>query len=124
MAVCGGDGAAVATKWGKWNTDMGIVERRFREPLSLRPRASLSAWAQPPTGTPDAEDGRGRSSGRGCEAHAAPSPAPLRSALAPGDWSVDSPVGASHPAHPASGRLMGQVLRSSVSGRDVGHNYL
>ena len=43
MALCGGDGAAVATKWGKWNIDMGIVERRFGEPLSRRLRPPLAA---------------------------------------------------------------------------------
>ena len=47
---------------------------------------------------------------------------PLRRSPAIGRWILS--VGASHPAHPASGRLMGQVLRSSVSGRDAGHNYL
>ena len=67
-----------------------------RSPLSPRPRPLLSAWAQSRTGTPDAEDGRGQSSGPGCEAHDAPFHAALCSALAipaspsPGDWSVVS----------------------------------
>ena len=64
--------------------------------LSLRPLGPRAAWAQPGTGPPDAEDGHGRSCGRGCVGHAASSPAALGSTSAipaspsPGDWSVDS----------------------------------
>ena len=82
--------------------------------------------------------GRGRSCGPGCEARAAPSPAGRRSALAipaspqPGDWSVGSlrwrfssrsfrirelPGPGSPPRRP-------RCPPSSVSGRNVGHNYL
>ena len=57
------------------------VRRWFHELLSLYPRPPQAASAQLRTGTPDAADGRGRSSGPGCAAHAGPSP---------GDWSMVS----------------------------------
>ena len=42
------------------------VEARIRadRPLTARPRAPRAAWAKPRVGPPDAEGGRGRSSGR------------------------------------------------------------
>ncbi len=55
---------------------------RAGRPLSLHPLGPRAAWAQPRTGTPDAEGGHGRSCGPGCEARAAPSPAGRRSVLA------------------------------------------
>ena len=97
---------------------------RAGQPLSPRPRPLLSAWAQSRTGTPDAEDGRGQSSGPGCEAHDAPSHAALCSALAipaspsPGDWSVVSAPTRS----PLCGlpRLIGSRLsQESVHNRNV-----
>ena len=90
MAFCGGDGAAIATKWGKWNMDMGSAGRRFREPLNPRPRPPQAAWAQLRTGPPDAEGGRGRSSGQGCEDRASSSLAARQSAPSSGDWSMVS----------------------------------
>ena len=91
---------------------------RAGQPLSPRPRPLLSAWAQSRTGTPDAEDGRGQSSGPGCEDRASSSLAARQSAPSSGNWSM-----VSAPTHsPLCGlpRLIGPPLsQQSVHNRNA-----